>query len=66
MEELKIGDSVTLKSGSPIMVIDEILNGKANCIWFDAKKNKNSGLFILETLIKYNEPKNGGIYFSKD
>lgn len=52
-EQLKIGDSVVLKSGSPLMTIESIGNyggvEKARCIWFvngDAK----SELFPLAGL----------------
>jgi uncharacterized protein YodC (DUF2158 family) len=60
--ELKVGDVVRLKSGSPKMTITEI--GKygysekeqVKCIWFDANK-KCEDLFEKETLEIYTQPK---------
>jgi len=54
--DLKVGDIVLLKSGSPAMTIEEIdaYSGvqKAKCSWFDEKK-KYTDLFVLESLEKY-------------
>ena len=55
--DFKVGDVVRLKSGSPLMTIQEI--GKYNysdedsakCSWFDGKK-RYSDIFELETLNK--------------
>lgn len=55
MADLKSGDVVQLKSGGPLMTIDEIGKfgyddrDKAKCIWFDGKK-KYEELFTLESL----------------
>ncbi|WP_448326119.1 YodC family protein [Sulfitobacter sp. M13] len=49
----KVGDTVMLKSGGPIMTVDSIgqYNGltKARCIWFNDSETK-SDVFPLETL----------------
>jgi uncharacterized protein YodC (DUF2158 family) len=48
---VKLGDVVTLKSGSPKMTIDSIhTNGQVcNCVWFAGTEQK-SGSFALATL----------------
>lgn len=51
-KNLKIGDIVVLKSGSPEMTIENInspIEGKALCTWFDGKKNEHAR-FALEAL----------------
>lgn len=55
MADLKVGDTVVLKSGSPVMTIARLFaiqGGKivAECIWFDGV-NKKEGDFPLETLV---------------
>lgn len=58
--DLKVGDIVKLKSGSPYMTIEEIgvytssSSKKAKCTWFDGNK-KVTELFILEALEKVDE-----------
>lgn len=55
--DLKIGDVVKLKSGSPKMTVDDIGNydygssgvDKAKCVWFDGSKRCEE-IFALETL----------------
>lgn len=56
--DLKKGDVVKLKSGGPLMTIEDIgdyspfgVNGtdQAKCIWFE-KTKKLEGVFELETL----------------
>jgi len=55
MSELTVGDTVSLKSGGPLMTIDDIgaYNGvqKAKCQWFE-KQKLETGLFPLTSLNK--------------
>ena len=59
MEELKIGDVVILKSGSPPMTIEEICDYSGDveisalCSWFDSNKKPQQKNFILKALMKY-------------
>jgi uncharacterized protein YodC (DUF2158 family) len=48
-QQFKVGVEVQLKSGSPTMVIDHILNDRATCVWFDGTK-QCQGVFALATL----------------
>lgn len=52
--ELKVGDVVVLKSGSPNMTIEAIgeydYEGKAYCSWF-VNGEKKSDTIILEALV---------------
>lgn len=56
--DLKVGDVVVLKSGSPRMTIQNIAKynysdkDKAKCVWFEGAK-KYEDIFELETLEKY-------------
>jgi len=51
--ELKVGDTVQLKSGGPIMTIEKIgmygAERKAACVWFE-KSKKMQGVFSLTSL----------------
>jgi uncharacterized protein YodC (DUF2158 family) len=55
--EIKPGDVVQLKSGSPLMTVsyieaaDEYGPAQARCAWFDAKK-ECSGTFPVHSLVK--------------
>ncbi len=53
MEELKVGDTVELKSGGPKMTISQMGEPRQGwfCIWFDGKERKE-GTFTAETLRK--------------
>ncbi|MDR3382298.1 DUF2158 domain-containing protein [Cupriavidus basilensis] len=57
MADLSMGDVVFLKSGGPMMTIEEIAdysgNGtkSANCLWFVEEK-RQSAVFALHTLEK--------------
>jgi len=52
MGELKVGDTVFLKSGSPEMTVEEILgDGRIVCVWFDGSK-RNASVFAAGTLTK--------------
>lgn len=60
MEEFKVGDTVRLKSGGPLMCVDRLSPGKALCKWFDTQGVKNSGEFALAALKKSDdEPRVG-------
>ena len=52
--ELKVGDTVRLKSGGPLMTIESIEDKKAFCNWFSNDELKN-GTFNIETLEKEDE-----------
>jgi len=55
--EFKVGEQVRLKSGGPVMTIENIGNypmgpntgDSAKCVWFDGTK-KSEGLFAPATL----------------
>ena len=51
-EQFDIGDTVQLRSGGPVMTIEQVIDGKsARCVWFDGSKKINS-VFALATLEK--------------
>ena len=52
--ELKVGDTVRLKSGGPLMTIESIEDNRAFCNWFSNDELKN-GTFNVETLEKEDE-----------
>ncbi len=47
------GDQVVLKSGGPTMTIQSIENDEAEVVWFDNKKQPQSGTYALVVLQKY-------------
>ncbi len=56
MDELKVGDVVSLKSGGPKMTIDLIdtfgdSHKKARCMWFERGK-REVDVFELATLVR--------------
>ena len=52
MSEIQVGDTVQLKSGGPIMSVQEFdESGYAECIWFE-KKQKQRAMFRPATLKK--------------
>jgi uncharacterized protein YodC (DUF2158 family) len=55
MAEIKEGDKVRLKSGSPVMTVQEITDGGklALCVWFDEKNQPQHLKFTLNTLEIY-------------
>ncbi len=62
MTELKIGDVVQLKSGGPLMTIEEIGSFPlhpmgAKCVWFERSEPK-SKVFALTSLELYREINN--------
>lgn len=62
MNEIKVGDKVILKSGGPIMTVQEIgdytMTGGpeegALCVWFDGKKPMDK-IFAIKALEDYLE-----------
>lgn len=56
-ESLKPGDLVRLKSGGPVMTIDEINFTGAICKWFDGKKAE-AKTFQVASLEKTEKPDN--------
>lgn len=58
MNEFEIGDVVLLKSGSPMMTVNEILeDGKVECSWFDDKNILQYSVFKSQLLKIYKPPK---------
>jgi uncharacterized protein YodC (DUF2158 family) len=53
MADFKIGDTVVLKSGSPIMTVEKVKDSSISCIWFDGTKKLNDP-FPPNTLKIYN------------
>jgi uncharacterized protein YodC (DUF2158 family) len=63
MADFKIGDTVVLKSGSPIMTVEKVraavdsgkikTDASISCIWFDGTKKLDSS-FPPDTLEIYN------------
>ena len=57
MEELKLGDTVMLKSGGPVMTVHGIINAdKIICKWFSKDDLINEEYFKKETLRRYYFP----------
>lgn len=56
MEEIKVGDTVRLKSGGPVMTVARIVpNPKIQgesiiCIWFNKQEERQDGAFSADTL----------------
>jgi len=51
---LKIGNTVQLKSGGPLMTV-HVMDGQAICVWFE-KAERKEGAFSQETLELVNKP----------
>lgn len=51
MNNLKVGDVVWLKAGSPKMVVDYVKENSCICVWFDGTK-RVEGNFRPDTLTK--------------
>jgi uncharacterized protein YodC (DUF2158 family) len=55
--DFKVGDTVKLKSGGPVMTIESIEKyggvDKAKCVWFD-RKIKKDDVFEFSTLKHWN------------
>lgn len=41
MEQLKVGDTVVLKSGGPVMTVAKITRNKVLCGWFKTEEQDN-------------------------
>ncbi|MCE5320104.1 MAG: DUF2158 domain-containing protein [Bacteroidales bacterium] len=52
MAEIKVGDRVMLKSGGPVMTVNEINGNDVSCQWFEGSTIKGA-TFIKEVLKKY-------------
>jgi len=50
MSELQVGGTFRLKSGGPIMTLDEVDGDEVICTWFDSKQVRQSGVFKPQTL----------------
>ena len=48
---MKVGDTVRLKSGGPLMTIDAIENEVAWCIWFEKNKREMSRFQLTSLLL---------------
>ena len=53
-KDFRPGDTVELKSGSPLMTVTEVTGDQIRCTWFRGKEN-NSGSFPAITLL-HKEP----------
>jgi uncharacterized protein YodC (DUF2158 family) len=54
--EIKKGDQVKVKSGSPRMTVNEILeNDQIECLWFDEKNQHHYETFSRAVLKKIDE-----------
>lgn len=56
MTSFKSGDLVKLKSGGPVMTVDNIVHRTVNCIWFEGKDIKGYS-FGIDTIEIYTPPK---------
>lgn len=48
-QKFKAGDLVELKSGGPVMTVEEMFMTDARCVWFAGDKHQ-SNVFALATL----------------
>lgn len=49
-EVFQPGETVELRSGSPLMTVTEVAGGMVHCTWFRGKEN-NQGVFPAVTLL---------------
>lgn len=47
---LAIGDIVKLKSGSPLMTVTQLLDGKVSCSWFVESRAVSTHIFPIAAL----------------
>ena len=57
MEAFKVGDTVKLNSGGPVMTIESLYQNdgeekSAKCVWFDEQNRISVGYFFLSLLTK--------------
>ncbi len=58
MNNLKVGDIVRLKSGSPNMTVVRVVANTVHCQWFSPKHDvMHQGEFILEGIESVPEPR---------
>jgi len=51
MKKFNLGDVVKLKSGSPDMVIEKMIeDGRVTCVWLNDKQSQEIGSFNICTL----------------
>lgn len=50
--DFKPGDTVRLKSGGPLMTVEQIINGLVRCSWFSEKNELKSQSFQPAALEK--------------
>jgi uncharacterized protein YodC (DUF2158 family) len=48
--DFKIGDTVRLKSGGPLMTVKETSGDQVRCQWFDEKHSVQTHLFLAAML----------------
>ena len=48
--EIKRGDTVQLRSGGPIMTVENIERDKVNCVWFNNKEELQYDIFNIVLL----------------
>jgi uncharacterized protein YodC (DUF2158 family) len=51
-DTFKVGQTVKLKSGGPLMTIDSINGEEATCEWFDSKQQIQVRTFGLHVLME--------------
>jgi uncharacterized protein YodC (DUF2158 family) len=54
-DSIQPGDRVQLKSGGPVMTVDQPDEGKWWCVWFDTKGEQKGGTFGSHMLTKVRE-----------
>lgn len=59
-ETFVVGDTVQLKSGGPIMTVEDLDENSVDCVWFNGKTEKRNN-FITATLKKVNASASIGV-----
>jgi uncharacterized protein YodC (DUF2158 family) len=59
MSSFKVGDTVQLKSGGPIMTVSFLEEQDSRCFWFSKDDHRMEGIFPVETLKTASEPETG-------
>ncbi len=52
MDEINVGDVVTLKSGGPKMTVFLVRDSGAECQWFNDEERVLHGFFLVTSLAK--------------